>query len=369
MIAGVWHRSGIERVLADGALRRPPSVFRNWIADYDSSPFQPEPRRYHLYVSLACPWAHRTIIMRNLKGLTDLVGLSVVHWFMGEDGWTFAPGPRVVPDTVNRVDMLRDLYTLADPECTSRVTVPVLWDKKTRQIVSNESSDIMRMFNSAFDGVGAAEGDFYPLQHRAEIDVVNERVYSKLNNGVYRAGFATTQEAYEAAVSDVFSTLDWLEGRLEERRFVVGDQLTEADIRLFTTLIRFDLVYHHHFKCNLRALVEYPALWDYSRFLYQLPAVRPTVDFDHIRGHYYQSHPWLNPSRVVPIGPRRNFDGLSDRDDVRWRSLDRGVRSRHAISSPQGTKRRRTSNTTPPVLTPSAASGATGSEMNPERGD
>jgi putative glutathione S-transferase len=311
LVAGVWQRSGIERVLAGGMLRRAPSVFRNWISDV--GPFQPEAGRYHLYVSLACPWAHRTIIMRNLKGLDSLIGLSVVHWLMGDDGWTFDPGPGVVPDTVNGVGLLRDLYTLADPECTSRVTVPVLWDKASRQIVSNESSEILRMFNSGFDELGAAEGDYYPAEHRAEIDTVNERIYANVNNGVYRAGFATTQEAYETAFRDVFGTLDWLEQRLGEQRFLVGDHLTEADIRLFTTLVRFDPVYYQHFKCNLHALIEYPALWDYTRLLYQHPAIRPTVDFHHIKGHYYQSHPWLNPSRIVPIGPARNFDVPSDR--------------------------------------------------------
>jgi glutathionyl-hydroquinone reductase len=306
LVGGNWVRSGVESVLVDGALKRPPSLFRNWIGH--GRDFEPEIGRYHLYVSLACPWAHRTTIMRSLKGLEQAIGLSVVHWRMGEDGWTFDLGKGVVPDMINGVRLLRDLYILSDPECTTRATVPVLWDNKTRQIVSNESADIIRMFNSAFDGNGAVAGDYYPVGLRSEIDAVNERVYANLNNGVYRAGFATTQETYETAVFDVFDTLDWLENRLRDRRFLVGERLTEADIRLFTTLVRFDAVYHGHFKCNWRALVDYPALWEFTRSLYHHPAIRPTVDFDHIKGHYHQSHPWLNPGGIVPVGPCRGFD-------------------------------------------------------------
>jgi putative glutathione S-transferase len=308
LVNGVWHRSGLERVISDGALRRPPSVFRNWISPEAGSSFLPEAGRYHLYVSLACPWAHRTLIMRNLKGLGDLVGLSVVHWKMGEDGWTFEAGPGVVPDAINETHFLHEIYTLSDPDCTSRVTVPVLWDTLTRRIVSNESSEILRMFNSAFDDRGAADGDFYPAAHRSEIDTVNDLIYTTLNNGVYRAGFAATQAAYEVASNEVFSTLDWLEQRLATERYLVGGVLTEADIRLFTTLVRFDAVYHGHFKCNLRALADYPALSDYTRDLFQHPAIRPTVDIDHIKNHYYQSHPWLNPTGVVPSGPILDFD-------------------------------------------------------------
>jgi putative glutathione S-transferase len=203
---------------------------------------------------------------------------------------------------------------LADPNCTTRVTVPVLWDKATGRIVSNESAEILRMFIAAFDGLRATAGDYYPEAHRAEIDAVNERVYANLNNGVYRAGFATTQAAYEAAIEGVFDTLDWLEERLAGQRFLVGDALTEADIRLFTTLVRFNAVYHGHFKCNRRALVTYPALWAYTRDLYQHPAIRPTVDLGHIKGHYYGSHPWLNPSRIVPLGPDLDFDAPSGRE-------------------------------------------------------
>lgn len=316
LIAGTWYRNGIDSVLSDGQLRRPPSVFREWIRAAADSPFKAEPGRYHLYVSLACPWAHRTLIMRNLKGLSGLIDISVVHWLMGEDGWTFDRGHGVIPDAVNGANFLHEIYTISDPDCTSRVTVPVLWDKVHRRIVSNESADILRMFNSAFDGCGATAGDYYPEKHREEIDVVNARIYATLNNGVYRSGFATTQIAYQAAVGEVFGTLDWLEQRLARQRYLVGGQLTEADIRLFTTLVRFDPVYHGHFKCNVRALADYPALWAYTRDLYSRPAIRPTVDFDHIKGHYYGSHPWLNPSRIVPVGPDYDFNLPSGRETL-----------------------------------------------------
>jgi glutathionyl-hydroquinone reductase len=312
LINGQWHRTGPESVLADGTLRRPPSIFRNWVTVDGSTPagegFKAEPGRYHLYVSLACPWAHRTLIMRSLKGLAGMIDISIVHWLMGADGWTFEPGPDVVPDTVNGCEKLHQVYSFADPLCTSRVTVPVLWDKKRKTIVSNESADIIRMFNSAFDDLGASSGDYYPSAAREEIDAVNDRVYSGLNNGVYKAGFAERQSAYEIGVAGVFKTLDWLEERLSRQRYLVGTSLTEADIRLFTTLVRFDAVYYGHFKCNRRALVEYPALWSYTRELYQHPDIRPTVNFQHIKGHYYGSHPWLNPNGIVPVGPDRDFE-------------------------------------------------------------
>jgi len=301
LIGGVWHQSGIDAILKNGEMRRPPSRFRNWITP--DGAFPAAAGRYHLYVSLACPWAHRTLILHRLKGLGDIVGLSVVHWLMADDGWTFDAGPGVIADTVNGARALHQIYTMSDPDCTSRVTVPVLWDKVTRRIVSNESSEIMRMFNSAFDGCGAAPGDYTPAARLDEIDSVNARVYDGVNNGVYRAGFAKTQAAYETAVAEVFDTLDWLEARLAGQRYLVGDTLTEADIRLFTTLVRFDPVYHGHFKCNLRALKDYPALWGFTRDLFQHPAIGPTVDFDHIKRHYYSSHLWLNPTGIVPLGP------------------------------------------------------------------
>jgi putative glutathione S-transferase len=317
LIDGQWHPNGSASTLADGAFRRKPSVFRNWVTADGSAPerargFKAEPGRYHLYVSLACPWAHRTLIMRNLKALGRMVSLSVVHWLLGEDGWTFKDGPGVIPDEVNGASLLREIYVLADPACTSRVTVPVLWDKRERAIVSNESSEIIRMLTTAFDALGAAPGDYYPAEHRAEIDAVNARVYDTVNNGVYKAGFASTQSAYEAAATAVFTTLDWLEARLAAQRYLVGGRLTEADIRLFTTLVRFDPVYFGHFKCNRRALTDYPALWAYVRRLYQHPAFRPTVNFMHIKNHYYGSHRRLNPSGIVPIGPDRDFDAPVD---------------------------------------------------------
>jgi glutathionyl-hydroquinone reductase len=313
LVGGVWQHSGVSAVLSDGVLRRPPSVFRNWIGADDrnghrANAFEADANRYHLYVSLACPWAHRTLIMRNLKGLAGLIGLSVVHWHLGDDGWTFEPGPNVVPDTVNGAARLYQLYQLADPECTSRVTVPVLWDKKERTIVSNESADIIRMFNSAFDGLGAKTGDYYPERQRAEIDAINSRVYANFNNAVYEAGFAGSQAAYEAAVERVFDTLEWLEKCLSDRRFLLGDHLTEADIRLFTTLVRFDSVYFGHFKCNRRQIVGYPSLWRYTGELYRHPDIRPTVNFQHIKAHYYGSHRWINPSGIVPVGPDLDFD-------------------------------------------------------------
>ena len=317
LIDGQWHRTDLETVISNGTVRRQPSIFRRWITakratvagPYD---FVAEPGRYHLYISLACPWAHRTLIMRSLKGLERLIGVSVVHWLMGEDGWTFDDGPGVVPDTVNDARRLYEIYQQADPHCTSRVTVPILWDKVERTIVSNESSEIIRMFNSAFDDLGALPGDYYPAEFRGKIDALNERIYINLNNGVYRAGFAVRQDVYDSAVQSVFDTLDWLEAHLDGRKYLVGERLTEADIRLFVTLIRFDAVYYGHFKCSRRALREYPRLWRYTRRLARHPKIRGTINFTHIKGHYYGSHPWLNPSGIVPTGPELDL-GLPDR--------------------------------------------------------
>jgi len=306
LIDGVWHRQPLDTGATGGVFQRRETVFRNWITADGAGGFRAEPGRYHLYVSLACPWAHRTLIMRALKGLEDMIGVSVVHWLMGEDGWTFAAGDGVIADTVNGAEFLYEIYRLADPHCSTRVTVPVLWDKQSKTIVSNESSEIIRMFNSAFDGMGARDGDYYPASRRAEIDAVNARVYDTLNNGVYKAGFTRRQDVYEATVRALFETLDWLEDRLSRQRYLCG-ALSEADIRLFTTLIRFEAVYFGHFKCNLRALIEYPALWTYTRDLYQHPAIRPTVDFSHIKRHYYLSHPAVNPSGIVPLGPERDY--------------------------------------------------------------
>jgi len=321
VVDGTWRTDDDALVDDDGRLQRPSSVFRNWVtADGAPGPtgeggFRAEPGRYHLYVARACPWAHRATLFRELKGLQDMIGLSVTHWLMADDGWTFADGPGVVPDPVEHVDALWQLYVKSDPRYTGRVTVPVLWDTRTSRIVSNESADIIRMFNSAFDGVGATPGDFYPPPLREEIDTVNARIYDGLNNGVYKAGFATRQSAYDDAVASVFETLDWLEARLTDQRYLVGDALTEADWRLFTTLLRFDAVYHGHFKCNLRRLVDYPTLWAYTRRLYAHPAVAPTVDMDHIKRHYYQSHRQINPTGIVPRGPALDFT-IDDGDDA-----------------------------------------------------
>jgi putative glutathione S-transferase len=309
LIDGQWHDQWYDTASTAGRFVRQDSAFRNWITP-DGAPgptgnggFRAEPGRYHLYVSLACPWAHRTLILRMLKGLDSFIDISVVHWLMAEQGWTFADGPGVIPDPVGGARYIHEIYTRADPTYSGRATVPVLWDKKTNTIVNNESAEILRMFNSAFDGVGAKAGDYYPAPLRAEIDTLNERIYRTVNNGVYRAGFATTQDAYEEAIGPLFETLDWLEQRLAARRFLAGDQLTEADWRLFTTLIRFDAVYVGHFKCNLRRITDYPNLWAYTRRLYQLPGIAQTVNFEHIKRHYYESHRKLNPSGIVPLGP------------------------------------------------------------------
>ncbi|MFN3688987.1 glutathione S-transferase family protein [Salinarimonas sp.] len=309
LIDGRWHDQWYDTGKTGGRFQRQDSRFRNWITP-DGAPgpsgeggFAAEPGRYHLYVSLACPWAHRTLIFRKLKGLEDAISLSVVHWLMRDEGWTFAEGPGVIADEVNGARVLHEVYTRAAPDYTGRVTVPVLWDKARGTIVSNESAEIIRMLNSAFDGVGAAPGDYCPSDLLGEIDAVNARVYDDVNNGVYKAGFATTQDAYEEAVRPLFETLDWLEERLTGRDFLVGDRLTEADWRLFTTLVRFDPVYVGHFKCNLRRIADYPALSAYLRRLYRVPGIAETVNFEHIKRHYYESHKTINPTGVVPLGP------------------------------------------------------------------
>ncbi len=309
LVDGQWHDEWYDTDSTGGRFERSAARFRNWITpDGAAGPsgeggFPAAPGRYHLYVSLACPWAHRTLIFRRLKGLEAMIPLSVVHWHMAEQGWTFAPGPGVVADPIHGADYLHQVYTAADAHYSGRVTVPVLWDRERATVVSNESSEIIRMFNSAFDAVGAAPGDFYPQPLRAEIDAVNARIYDTLNNGVYRAGFATTQDAYEEAVTALFETLDWLEGHLAGRTFLVGERVTEADWRAYTTLVRFDAVYHGHFKCNLRRIRDYPALDAYLRRLHAMPGIAATVDFDHIKRHYYGSHKSINPTGIVPLGP------------------------------------------------------------------
>ena len=313
LIDGIWHDRWYDTSASGGRFVRSDAQFRNWVtADGSPGPsgeggFRAEPGRYHLYVSLACPWAHRTLIFRQLKGLEGMIGVSVVNWLMREQGWTFVESPGVTGDRLHGADFLHQVYTRGRSDYSGRVTVPVLWDRETGRIVSNESSEIIRMLNSAFDGVGAAPGDYYPEPLRAEIDRINARVYATVNNGVYRAGFATTQEAYEEAVTELFASLDWLEDLLAQRRYLAGERVTEADWRLFTTLLRFDPVYHGHFKCNLRRLADYPNLWGHTRELYQWPGVAGTVDFAHIKGHYYASHGTINPTGIVPLGPILDF--------------------------------------------------------------
>lgn len=315
LIDGKWVIDAQRPASRDGRFQRQDTQFRNWITP-DGSPgpsgaggFAAAPGRYHLYVALACPWAHRTLILRRLKGLEDMIGLSVVNSFMGEEGWTFEPGPKVIPDTVNGATRVHQIYAKADPRYTGRASVPVLWDKKRGTIVSNESAEIIVMFNSAFDGVGAAPGDYYPQGLRGEIDAINAVVYDTVNNGVYKSGFAKSQQAYEEAARALFATLDDLEQRLETRRYLMGDRLTLADWRLFTTLVRFDLVYYSHFKCNLSRIADYPNLSGYLRELYQMPGIAETVDLDNIKRHYYSSQPSVNPSRIVPLGPPIDLTG------------------------------------------------------------
>ncbi|MGY6696738.1 MAG: glutathione S-transferase family protein [Roseinatronobacter sp.] len=314
LVNGEWSSEWYDTKKTGGAFKRDTSRFRNWVtADGSAGPsgeggFKAELDRYHLYVSYACPWAHRTLIFRALKGLTDLIDVSVVHPDMLTDGWTFASDfDGATGDRLYGKNFMREIYTKADPEISGRVTVPVLWDKHRETIVSNESAEIIRMFNTAFNGLTGNEEDFYPAHLRDEIDAVNARIYDTVNNGVYKSGFATTQDAYEQAVYPLFESLEWLEERLSSRRFLMGDTLTEADWRLFTTLVRFDSVYHLHFKCNRKRIVDFPALWAYTRELYQHPNVAETVRLDHIVRHYHYSHDTINPNRILPINPVLDF--------------------------------------------------------------
>ncbi len=309
LIDGVWSDEWYDTKSTGGRFERKESSFRDWVRADGSTRFAPETGRYHLYVSLACPWAHRTLIFRRLLGLEEAVSLSVVDPYMGANGWEFGSSEGCIPDTVNGAKKLHEVYTRADAHYTGRVTVPVLWDKQHGTIVSNESSEIIRMFNSEFDAVAAhPEHDFYPEALRAEIDEINAFVYPNVNNGVYRCGFATTQEAYEEAFCQLFGALDRLEERLGRQRYLVGDRMSEADWRLFTTLVRFDAVYVGHFKCNLRRIADMPNLQGYLRELYQLPGVAETVNMTHIKRHYYESHGTINPTGVVPAGPELDLD-------------------------------------------------------------
>ncbi|SNT70441.1 glutathione S-transferase family protein [Psychrobacter sp. LV10R520-6] len=320
LVDGQWQNKWYDTKSSGGRFERKDSSFRNWVTtDGSAGPsgiggFKAEPNRYHLYVSLACPWAHRTLIYRKLKGLEDMITMSVVNAFMGDEGWTFNPGKGVVADPIFNATHLYNIYTAAQADYTGRVTVPILWDKKTNTIVSNESSEIIRMFNTAFDEVGALAGDFSPPELLAEIDALNEFIYPAINNGVYRAGFATTQDAYEEAVGEVFNALDTLERRLGNSRYLLGSTLTEADWRLFTTLVRFDAVYVGHFKCNLHRIVDYPNLWGYLRDLYQVPGIADTVAIEYIKMHYYGSHDTINPTFIIPVGPDIDFNAPHDRE-------------------------------------------------------
>ena len=322
LIDGRWEEDEAGKASANGRFERKPSQLRNWITP-DGAPgptgkggFAAEAERYHLYVSLACPWAHRTLILRKLKGLEEMISVSSVHWLMRREGWCFELGPGVIPDPIFGARAMYEIYVGSDEHYTGRVTVPVLFDKKTRSIVNNESSEIIRMFNSAFDGLGAKALDLYPAELRGEIDELNARIYETVNNGVYRTGFAATQQAYEEAVGPLFETLDALEARLATRRYLCGARMTEADWRLFTTLIRFDAVYVGHFKCNLRRIADYKNLSGWLRELYQMEGIAETVNFTHIKRHYYESHARLNPTGIVPLGPVLDLTSPPQRDQL-----------------------------------------------------
>ena len=315
LIDGEWHDHWYDTKSTDGKFVRSEALFRNWItSDGAAGPsgepgFKAEVGRYHIYASYACPWAHRVLIYRNLKGLEDVIDVSFVHWFMGEDGWTFNQDDQgIVGDCLFDLNFLHQIYTKADPKYSGRVTVPAIWDKQTGTIVSNESSEIIRMFNSAFDTCGAKEGDYYPENLRDEIDMINDRIYNTVNNGVYKAGFATSQDAYEEGVQPLFETLDWLDDRLSDRRFLLGDHPTEADWRLFPTIYRFDSIYVGHFKCSLKRIVDYKNLWPYARDLFQWPGISETVNMHHAIHHYYESHDTINPMRIIPVLPELDWN-------------------------------------------------------------
>ena len=314
LVDGQWVDQWYDTKKTGGRFVRTQTQFRNWItADGSAGPtgqagYKAEAGRYHLYVSLACPWASRTLMIRTLKGLEDMISISIVHPLMLENGWTFEEGEGVIGDPIFQARYLHEVYTAVKPDYTGRVTVPVLFDKKTKTIVNNESSEIIRMLNTAFDDLGAKPGNYVPDQWLEEIDAVNDFVYHRINNGVYKAGFATKQEVYEEEVASLFAALDQMEERLAGQDYLVGNRLTEADIRLFTTLVRFDSVYFGHFKCNLKPLTAYPKLWAYTKRIYQLPGIAQTVNFDHIKRHYYGSHKTINPTGVIPVGPTLDWD-------------------------------------------------------------
>jgi putative glutathione S-transferase len=321
LIDGTWKDEWYDTKSSGGRFERKQSAFRDWVRADASTRFAPENGRYHLYVSLACPWAHRTLIFRKLKGLEEAISISIVDPFMGANGWEFGNNEGCIPDVVNNATKLHEVYTKADAHYSGRVTVPVLWDRKHQTIVSNESSEIIRMFNSEFDAIASRPKlDFYMNDLRKEIDETNDFIYPNLNNGVYRCGFATTQEAYQEAFEDLFLALDRLEERLRRQRYLVGDRITEADWRLFTTLVRFDAVYVGHFKCNLRRIADMPNLHGYLRELYQIPGISETVNMTHIKRHYYESHNTINPSGVVPVGPELDLDAPHERSTLKGKS-------------------------------------------------
>jgi putative glutathione S-transferase len=315
LVDGHWRRNAYRSTDDSGEFQRQETSFRDWIEFDPDAEYPAEAGRYHLYVSLACPWAHRTLVTRALKGLEDAVSVNVVDPVRRVDGWEFGPEKEgCTPDTVNGADKLRDVYTAADPEFTGRVTVPVLWDTETQTIVNNESAEIMRMLDTAMHDVAERDVDLYPDGYREDVDEIIDAIYDPINNGVYRAGFAKSQEAYENAVSDLFEALDHWDEVLADQRYLAGEVLTEADVAMFTTLIRFDEVYHTHFKCNRARITDYPNLWGYLKELYQLPGVAETVNVEHIKDHYYRSHRDLNPGGRVPVGPDPDFDADHDRD-------------------------------------------------------
>ena len=314
LVDGVWQDQWYDTKSSGGKFERSAAKFRNWItADGAAGPsgdagFKAETGRYHLYVSYACPWAHRALVFRALKGLEDHISVSVVHPDMLGEGWTFDTDfDGATGDTLFDLPFARDIYTKADPKFSGRVTVPILWDKTQGTIVSNESSEIIRMFNSAFDAITGNTDDYWPQPLRAQIEEVNNRIYDTVNNGVYQAGFASTQDAYDTAVVPLFDSLAWIEGILSSNRYLLGDTLTEADWRLFTTLVRFDMVYHLHFKCNRKRIIDFPNIWAYTRELYQMPGIADTVVMDHIVRHYHYSHDMINPNRIIPINPALDF--------------------------------------------------------------
>lgn len=312
LINGEWRKEGYGKD-ADGRFIRNPTTFRNWVKADGSSEFPIQRDRYHLYVSYACPWAHRTLIMRSLKGLAGAISLSVVDPHMGEDGWQFSDDPDAIRDPIHKANLLREVYVRADANYTGRVTVPVLWDKQRGTIVNNESREILRMFDREFDTIAENRIDFCPPELEAQIEAAIDAIYQPINNGVYRAGFAQSQTAYEEAIAQLFAALDEWEGVLGQQRYLCGDRITEADWCLFTTLLRFDPVYYVHFKCNVRHLWDYPNLWNYLKDLYQQPGVKETCNLRHIKRHYYESHPHINPSGIVPVGPEFDLDSPHNR--------------------------------------------------------